>query len=119
MTVACGPEESYFEHADVVFEGVVINREAVDEQSENGICWTIEKGENCGPKVAIIEVKKVIKGATKLRQQVSVYAGDGCYCVSPYLFEGIKYKVYASEDSEQADFESFNTCATRQIDDEP
>jgi len=56
-----------------------------------------------------------LKGDLALEGVTTVYAGDGCYCVDPYLNNGKSYIVYAIVDGAGSDYRSLNGCATRSI----
>lgn len=115
MEVSCESEEAYYAAADIVFEGIVTKRQNIDDQSENSLCWSKERGSQCGSKIATFRVERVIKGVLSPDDAPTVYAGDGCYCVDPYLDNGLRYVVYAKIDGVKSDFRSLNGCATRQI----
>jgi hypothetical protein len=113
--VACDSVESYFETADVVFVGKVIERKNIEE-SNDGICWTAAQGENCGSKVATFQVNELLKG--KESNITTVYAGDGCYCVNPYLKTGNEYVVFGITSGDKAVYKSMNACATSPLSEE-
>ena len=112
--VICDSVESYFETADIVFVGTVIERVNIEE-SNDGICWTAARGENCGSKVATFQVDQLLKGTKS--NITKVYAGDGCYCVNPYLEMGGKYVVFGVK-GDNGSYRSMNVCATRPFSEE-
>ena len=110
MQVVCDSPEVNFTKADVVFVGTVKKREVLEEENPSGLCWTQEQGKKCGAKVVSIEMEEALKG--EFQETVSVKAGDGCYCVDPYLDEGIKYIIFGMKTENSGEFDSMNACAT-------
>ncbi|AFM32724.1 MULTISPECIES: hypothetical protein [Pseudomonadaceae] len=109
MEVSCNDTKFYLKHADIVFVGSVIDRKPIKEKA--GICWTVEQGKQCGSKVATFEIDEVVKGDEA--NITTVFAGDGCYCVDPYLESGQRYIVFATNSGEKAAYNSMNGCATQ------
>ena len=112
MEVNCLTENEYFDRADIVFIGEVLER-AVVEDEDNGICWTQAQGTACGAKVATFKIEEILKGDES--NVTTVFAEDGCYCVGPYLEAGRRYKVYGIADGDRAAYSSMNGCATRAL----
>ena len=110
MEVSCNSDEIYFKISDIVFVGTVIRKKPIKNET-NGVCWTIEQGEQCGSKIATFEVEETLKGNAS--NITSIFASDGCYCVSPYFDIGEKYIVFAQADGSRAAYSSLNTCATQ------
>ena len=96
--------------SDVIFIGKVIDRKKT-EFSESQRCWeySSEKPE-CGSKISTFEVTKIIKGS--LKNKVTIYSMDACYCTGSYLTKGKEYIVAAIKNTKevQADFISQGAC---------
>ncbi|WP_345421947.1 hypothetical protein [Halioxenophilus aromaticivorans] len=87
----------------------MIERKPIKEEA--GICWTTEHGKQCGSKVATFKIEELIKGNEE--NIITVFAGDGCYCVDPYLESGQRYIVFATNSGDKAAYNSMNACATQ------
>ncbi|MEQ5835762.1 hypothetical protein [Marinobacter sp. NFXS9] len=109
MEVSCNDAKFYLKHADIVFVGTVIDRKSIKNKA--GICWTAEQGKQCGSKVATFKIEELIKGNEA--NITTVFAGDGCYCVDPYLESGERYIVFATNSGDKAAYNSMNGCATQ------
>ncbi|WP_237067925.1 hypothetical protein [Microbulbifer guangxiensis] len=111
MEISCESDSEYYAKSDIVFYGQVIDRVAVVEDDDESICWTQSSGPKCGSKIATFKISEILKGAPT--DSVKVMAGDGCYCVSPYLEMGESYVVFAKFNKHYDSVFSLNGCATR------
>lgn len=116
MQVKCDSPENFFNNADVVFVGTVIDRVPLEQNDSDSLCWTTEQGSKCGPKKATFTVEKMLKGNHQHDDKLAITAGDACYCVSPYLNKGEKYLVFGLKTDKENQFSSMNACATTLFD---
>lgn len=100
---------SLYEKADFVFEGNVISRTKLSD-NPNGMCW--EDGQDCGSKVATLSVGEVWKG--DLKESVSVFSVDACYCLGTNFRVADKSLVFAvKSDDSRFELKDLGACATR------